>query len=181
MARTKRTSEPPDPQDLPGTQEAQEIPAGSDIPEARTAPEEPGREAGLVVAPETWDEVVLQPASGADRLFFVGMIMIFGGTFQAIVNEAYFLLPATGPVLSLSYPWWGWAHLVTAIAVVLAGFGVLTGRTGARAAGVTFAAIGAALNVAFVTIFPAWAVTVITLDAVIVYGLVAYGREMDRR
>ncbi|MFN2497254.1 MAG: hypothetical protein ABR608_15340 [Pseudonocardiaceae bacterium] len=131
------------------------------------------------------DAALPAPTGWVGWIFFAGIIMILGGTFQAIAglvaifNEAYYLVPSSDLVVSVDYTGWGWAHLITGILVVAAGFGVLTGQTWARIVGVILAGISAILNIAFLAAYPLWSLIVIALDVVVIYALSVHGREMQ--
>lgn len=140
--------------------------------------------AGQVGMPRQRGEAVPEPTGWVGWIFFAGVIMILGGTFQAIAglvalfNSAYFLVPAADLVVAVSYTGWGWVHLIAGILVVLAGFGVLTGQTWARIVGVVLAGISALLNVAFLAAYPLWSIVVIALDIIVIYALCVHGREL---
>ena len=137
-----------------------------------------------VGVPRQRGQAVPEPSGWVGWIFFAGVIMILGGTFQAIAglvalfNSSYFLVPSTDLVVSVNYTGWGWVHLIAGILVVLAGFGVLTGQTWARILGVVLAGISALLNLAFLAAYPVWSVIVIALDVIIIYALCVHGREM---
>lgn len=139
---------------------------------------------GQVGVPRQRGQVASEPTGWVGWIFFAGVIMILGGTFQAIFglvalfNSSYFLVPSTSLVVAVNYTGWGWVHLIAGILVVLAGFGVLTGQTWARIVGVVLAGISALLNLAFLAAYPVWSVIVIALDVIVIYALCVHGREM---
>ncbi|HEU0090361.1 MAG TPA: hypothetical protein VFQ77_22340 [Pseudonocardiaceae bacterium] len=140
--------------------------------------------AGQVGMPRQRGQAVPEPTGWVGWIFFAGVIMILGGTFQAIAglvaifNSTYFLVPSTGLVVSVNYTGWGWTHLIVGILVVLAGFGVLTGQAWARLVGVVLAGISAIVNLGFLAAYPVWATIVIALDVIVIYALCVPGREM---
>jgi hypothetical protein len=140
--------------------------------------------AGQVGMPRQRGQAVPEPTGWVGWIFFAGVIMILGGTFQAIAglvaifNSTYFLVPSTGLVVSVIYTGWGWTHLIVGILVVLAGFGVLTGQAWARLVGVVLAGISAIVNLGFLAAYPVWATIVIALDVIVIYALCVPGREM---
>ncbi|MGH3931260.1 MAG: DUF7144 family membrane protein [Pseudonocardiaceae bacterium] len=120
----------------------------------------------------------------AGWIFFAGIIMIIAGTFEAIAglvalfNREYFFVPAEELVVRVSYTSWGLVHLIFGAVVMLAGFGVLTGKTWARIVGVVLAGFSAILQIAFLAAHPVWSVIVIALDVVVIYALCVHGKEM---
>lgn len=115
---------------------------------------------------------------------FGGVMLILLGLFQAVeglvalLDPTYYLIGASGLVVSVDYTVWGWVHLALGILAVIIGIGLLTGNPVARALGVFLAAISALVNLAFVNASPAWSTLVIVLDIVIIYAIVAHGPEM---
>lgn len=125
-----------------------------------------------------------EPTGWVGWIFFAGVILVLGGTFQAIAglvalfNSSYYLVPSADLVVAVNYTGWGWVHLVAGILLVLVGFGVMTGQTWARVVGVVLAGISALLNLAFLAAYPLWAIVVIALDIIVIYALCVHGREM---
>ena len=70
---------------------------------------------------------------------------------------------------------WGWITLIIAILQLLAAGGVLAGNQAARWAGVVFLGLNAIDQMFFVQAYPFWALTIIAMDVVALYGLCAYG------
>ena len=112
--------------------------------------------------------------------------MITMGAYQAIVglialfDDGYYVVRPSGLVVNVDYTAWGWTHLIIGLLAFFAGFGVLSGKTWARAVGITLAGVGAIVNFAFIAAFPVWAIILITMDIVIIYALAAHGRELQR-
>ena len=75
---------------------------------------------------------------------------------------------------------WGWVHLVWGVIMVLAGLGVLSGNILARILGVILAAIAAIVNFMFIPVYPLWSVIVVVISIVVIYALVAHGKDMKR-
>ncbi|HEV7650837.1 MAG TPA: hypothetical protein VGP26_22045 [Actinophytocola sp.] len=115
---------------------------------------------------------------------FGGVMMILLGVFQAIealvalFNSDYYVVGASGLAVSFDFTTWGWVHLVIGVVSVGAGFGLLAGDMAARVVAVVFAMLSAIANLMFIAAFPLWATLVITVDVVIIYAIVAHGREL---
>ena len=73
---------------------------------------------------------------------------------------------------------WGWIHLGVGVAVVLAGFGLLTGNILARAIGVLIAAASIVANFLYIPAYPVWALTIIAIDVFVIFALTAHGRDL---
>jgi hypothetical protein len=117
---------------------------------------------------------------------FAGILMITMGAYQAIVglvalfDDSYYVVRPSGLVVHVDYTAWGWLHLVIGLIAFFAGFGVLVGKTWARAVGIILAGVGAIVNFAFIAASPFWSIILITMDIVIIYALAAHGRELHR-
>jgi hypothetical protein len=124
-------------------------------------------------------------ASGwAGWVVFGGVILILLGCVQAIeglvalFDDQYFVVRSSRLLVHVSYTTWGWVHLILGIVAVLAGFGLLAGNLLARVVGVGLAFLSALAHLAFVDASPVWSVIVIALDILVIYAIVAHGREL---
>lgn len=146
----------------------QQAPAGG----TTRVPQQRGREA----PPE--------PTGWAGWVLFGAMMMILLGSFQAIAglvalfDEGYYITGPNGLVVNVDYTTWGWVHLVIGVVALAAGFGLFTGAMWARVLGITVAVISAIVNFAFMAAFPVWAITMITIDVLVIYAIAAHGREV---
>lgn len=126
-----------------------------------------------------------EPTAWVGWIFFAGIIMVIAGTFEAIAglvalfNREYFFVPAEELVVRVSYTSWGLVHLIFGAVVVLAGFGVMTGKTWARIVGIVLAGLSAILHIAFLAAHPVWSVIVIALDVIVIYAICVHGKEMQ--
>ncbi len=125
-----------------------------------------------------------EPTGWAGWVIFGGMMMIMLGTFQAIaglvalLDDGYYLVGSNGLVVNVDYTVWGWTHLIVGLVAVAAGYGLFRGAMWARILGITVALVSAIVNFAFMAAFPFWALTMITLDVLIIYAIAAHGREL---
>lgn len=60
----------------------------------------------------------------------------------------------------------------------ICGIGLFSGNILARTVAVIIASISLVWNLFFIPVYPLWAVTVITIDALVIWALTAHGREM---
>ena len=108
---------------------------------------------------------------------FAGIMMILLGAFQivealvSLLRPTYFLVGPEGLVVSASYGTWGWLHLILAVLILAAGFGVMSGQTWARVVGIALASLSALVNLAFIEAYPMWAIIVIALDIAVIFAL----------
>ena len=116
---------------------------------------------------------------------FAATMMIIGGALNmlyglvAVVNDNWVgWNTATKNAVVVDLTAWGWAHLVIGLLLLLAGFGVLSGNVLARTIGVIVAGVSMIVNFFFIPVYPLWALTVIVIDALVIWALTAHGREM---
>lgn len=131
------------------------------------------------MAQESYDE----PSGWVGWIGFAAVIMIIGGTlaifqgFVAAFNDDWVVWGNQGSVyIDLSQ--WGWIHMILGTAVLLSGFGVLTGNVLARTVGVVVATLSLIANFMFIPVYPIWAITVIVVDMLVIWALTAHGAEM---
>jgi hypothetical protein len=113
---------------------------------------------------------------------FAGAIMLMIGIFHAFAGlaailEDQFFAVGRNYAYEIDVTGWGWIHLIIGIIVALAGIGVFSGATWARAVGITLALLSAIANFFFIPVYPVWAVLIIALDVVVIWALASYGRE----
>lgn len=115
---------------------------------------------------------------------FASIMLIMAGTFGiidglvALINDEVYLVTKEG-VVAFDYTTWGWIHLILGIIVLIAGFAVMSGQLWARIVGVFAATLSAVSQIAFITAFPLWSVTIIAIDVLIIYGLLVHGEEVE--
>ena len=126
-----------------------------------------------------------EPTGWVGWIVFAGTMMIIGGVLNAvygvvaIVNDTWVVWNNTTHVYA-SVQTWGWTELIVGVVVALCGVGVLTGNVIARAVGVVIAGLSLLANFFFIPVYPFWALTIMVVDALVIWGLTAHGREMHR-
>jgi hypothetical protein len=156
----------------------------SDTPQAQTqASEMPQQTRGQerITAPE--------PTGWVGWIVFASMMMILVGCFQAIAgfvalfDSGYYVVVEDDLLVNVDYTAWGWVHLVLGVLAVGTAFGLLAGQMWARVLGIAIAVVSALVNLAFIAAFPVWALTMITLDVLVIYAIAVHGAELrtDRR
>jgi hypothetical protein len=127
---------------------------------------------------------IAQPSGWVGMVVFGGLMMIVAGTFHAMAglvglfNDSYWLVPSSDLVITVDYTTWGFVHLVLGVLAIAAGAGILAGQAWARVTGVVLAVISALVNIAFLAAFPLWAMLIIALDVLVIYALIAHGKEV---
>jgi hypothetical protein len=98
-----------------------------------------------------------------------GLIAIFENEFYVATRNYLFEFDATA---------WGWIHLLIGLLVALAGWGLLSGRTWARAVAITLAVLSAIANFLFIPYYPIWSLLIIAVDVFVIWAIAAHGREV---
>jgi hypothetical protein len=76
-------------------------------------------------------------------ILFAAIMMIMVGVFQALqgliaIFENEFYVPTRNYIFQFDATSWGWIHLLVGLLVAFAGWGLLSGRTWARAAAIAW-------------------------------------------
>lgn len=115
---------------------------------------------------------------GGLMLFLIGVFHLIQG-IVALADDSFYIARKGDLVIAGDYTTWGWLHLVLGVAGIAAGAGVFTGALWARVAGVAVALVSALSSMLFMPAYPVWGIIAITFDVVVIYTLVAHGREVQ--
>ena len=123
------------------------------------------------------------PGWAVGFILFAAVMMIMVGVFQALqglvaIFENEFYVPTRNYLFQFDATTWGWIHLVIGLLVAFAGWGLLSGRTWARAVAITLALISAIANFAFIPYYPFWSLLIIAIDVLVIWAIAAYGGAM---
>ena len=113
----------------------------------------------------------------AIMMFIVGSLQAIAG-LAAIFNDEWVVWGAETAVL-LDLTGWGWVHLLLGIVIVLSGVLVLRGSVVGRTVAVVLASISILINFLWLPVYPLWGVIMITIDVLVIYALIAHGREVQ--
>ncbi|HWD48060.1 MAG TPA: hypothetical protein VHM23_30870 [Actinomycetota bacterium] len=142
------------------------------------------------------EDAYSSPASRAERgtttswavgfILFAAIMMLMVGVFQALqglvaIFENEFYVATRNYLFQFDATTWGWIHLVLGVIVAFAGWGLLSGRTWARAVAITVALLSAISNFLFIPYYPFWALLIITLDVFVIWAVAAHGGELRDR
>lgn len=132
--------------------------------EAARPPATPERRAGRF-EPSGWTifaSFILIMVGSLDALW--GLAAILNGDIVTVGGEGVIVWNVTA---------WGWFHLILGAVLLLTAWGLWTGQDWARWTAVVLATLNAILQVGVLPAFPVWALIVIALDVIIIYGLTA--------
>ena len=133
------------------------------------------------------------PSRGASRhraegqgyglVLFASVLLVIIGCFNLIYGIAA-VANAHVFVAGAHYVWgdlrfWGWATVIAGALQLIAAAGVMTGNQLARWYGVFVVSLSAIAMMFFISAYPFWALTIIAVDIVAIYGLCAYGSRAN--
>jgi hypothetical protein len=139
------------------------------------------------------EDAYSSPASRAERgtttswavgfILFAAIMMLMVGVFQALqglvaIFENEFYVATRNYLFQFDATTWGWIHLVLGVIVAFAGWGLLSGRTWARAVAITVALLSAISNFLFIPYYPFWALLIIAVNVFVIWAIAAHGREV---
>jgi len=123
------------------------------------------------------------PTRWVGWVVFASFTMITLGAIEvmmamvAFFNKAYYSVASSALALHINYTGWGIIQLAFGLLLIAAGYGLLAGQTWARAVAIVVAFLSAVANLAFIAANPWWALTVITLDVIVIYAVSVHGAE----
>jgi hypothetical protein len=114
---------------------------------------------------------------------FAAIMMIMVGIFQALqgliaIFENEFYVTTRNYLFQFDATTWGWIHLLIGLVVAFAGYGLLSGRTWARAAAIALAVLSAISNFLFIPYYPFWSLLIIALDVFVIWAVAAHGGDL---
>jgi hypothetical protein len=120
---------------------------------------------------------------GYGLVLFASILLLVVGCFNliqgiaAIANSHVFVANAHYVVGNLRA--WGWITLILGCLQLLAAAGVLAGNQLARWFAVVVIGLNAIDQMFFIPAYPFWALTIIAMDVVALWGLCAYGSRAN--
>ena len=118
-------------------------------------------------------------AEGFGLVVFAVAVLAVAGVFNlidgiaAVANSHVFVAGAHYVVGDLRT--WGWVTLILGGLQVLAALGVMGGNQLARWFGVVVVGLSAVAMMFFIPAYPFWALMIVAVDLIALYGLCAYG------
>jgi len=97
-----------------------------------------------------------------------GFSLVYG--LAAVLNDQVVTVGGRG-VLVWDFTVWGWVHMVVGAIMLLTCWGLFALKGFARWTAIFIAIVNAMVQMATITAFPLWAITIITLDVIIIYQL----------
>lgn len=128
---------------------------------------------------------VPEPTAWVGWILFAATMLILVGSFQiiagfvALFSDDYYNVGSSQLVLHVDYTGWGVVHLILGTLAIAAGYGIMSGKTWARAYAILLAGLSAIANLMFIQASPVWGTIVITLDVLVIWALCVHGREVE--
>jgi hypothetical protein len=119
-------------------------------------------------------------AVGTGWATFAGVFFLIAGSFHVIdgiaaISKSRYLL---NQVLFANIEFWGVVLLIVGGLGVFAGWAILSGQESGRVIGIALASVGILVQLMFVAANPWWALVMIAVYMIILYGLIARGDEV---
>ena len=120
-----------------------------------------------------------EPERGSGWITFAGVMILLVAILNiidgiaAISKSSFYVANARYMVSDLNT--WGWVILGLGVIQVAVGFSIWAGNQLARWIGVVIVALNAIAQLLFMPAYPFWALSIFTIDILVLYGLLAYG------
>jgi hypothetical protein len=112
--------------------------------------------------------------------FMLGIVAILNVIYglAAIGNSKFYLDSGTYVIKDLHL--YGWIALLIGVVQFCAVFGLFSRATWARLVGIITASVSAIVQVVWIATYPFAAIAILTIDVLIIYGLIAHGHKNAR-
>ena len=116
---------------------------------------------------------------------FAGIVALAAGGYNAlsgiaaIADDDTVASRATEVLYGIDLTFWGWFWLIVGVAQLITGALILARNAWGLFLGVGIALLSALMTVFVIFTFPLWAIAVLTLDFLVVYGLLTQSDEFD--
>ncbi len=119
---------------------------------------------------------------GYGWVLFAGTLLLMLGTLNfiegiAAVGNSHFFVNNTNYIIG-SLNTWGWVVLFIGVAEWIVGVGVFVKNQFARWVGVFVLALNAIVQLLMIPAYPFWSLSILTLDILAIFGLLAYGARI---
>ena len=114
---------------------------------------------------------------------FAATMSVLTGAFGIIVGivallRGTVLVSGTHNLLVFDLTGWGWVHVIIGVLLLVVGLGLFRANPIARVAAVVLAGINAIAQLAFLPVYPLWALAIIALDVVVIWAVLVHGDEV---
>lgn len=118
---------------------------------------------------------------GAGWVMFAAVLLFLAGIWNFIdgilaISSSH-VYTANAHYVFSDLKTWGWIVMILGIIQLAAGAGLLSGSTWARWFAILAAGVNSIGQLMYMPSYPFWAILMFTLDILIIFGLVAYGKS----
>ena len=112
-------------------------------------------------------------------ILIVGALNVFDG-LVGLTQENYIKQFTNGQLpITNNVKTWSWVVLILGIIMILAGFLIFSGNMFGRVVGILVASLNLLVQLAYLNHNTFWSFTMILIDILVIYGLVAHGGRLD--
>jgi hypothetical protein len=123
---------------------------------------------------------------GAGWKLFAGIMILVAGTFNMFdglvgISQTNYIQRYTGGQLPITnnVKTWSWVMLIIGVVMIIAAFLIFIGNMFGRIVGVIVAGVNLLAQLAYVNHNTFWSFTIVLIDLLVIYGLVAHGGRLD--
>lgn len=118
--------------------------------------------------------------------YFAGFMMMLLGFLQGVsgltaIFKQEFYVVTPQHLIAFNVTTWGWIHLVLGIVIFMAGLELLRGATWARVVAAILAILSFVANMAFISAYPFWSITIMVIDVLVLYAVTVRGGELKEK
>ena len=134
-------------------------------------------------APAGYDSYAADDDRGYGWVMFAGVLLLMLGTLNfieglAAIGNAHFFT-ANANYIAGSLNTWGWVVLCIGVLEWAVGCGVFVKNQLSRWTGVVVLSGNAIVQLMMIPAYPFWSLSILTLDILAIYGLIAYGHRIS--
>jgi hypothetical protein len=116
---------------------------------------------------------------GAGWVLFAAIMLVMGGVLSIIwgiaaVSSSHFFVAGASYIVS-GLNTWGWIVMAFGVLEALAALSIWRGGEFGRWFGILAAGLGGLAAMMSIPAYPFWALTLVAIDVLVIYGLAAYG------
>jgi hypothetical protein len=128
-------------------------------------------------------ESSLEEERGFGWIVFAGVLLMILGTLNfiegiAAISNSHFFVANTHYIVG-SLNTWGWIVMCIGVLEWLVGVGVFVKNQFSRWVGVIVLGLNAIAQLLMIQAYPWWSLSILTLDVLAIYGLIAYGKRIS--
>lgn len=133
--------------------------------------------------PATTSRAGRHSSPGASGIaLFAGIVLAVSASFQILegisaISGDEILAAGEDYVFAIDLTAWGWFHLVFGLVALVTAIGVIARRSWGWLLGILVACLSMIANFAYLPIVPLWALTLIVLDAVVIWAFGTLARD----